>query len=218
MSRPPGRDIGLLALALLGPGAVALAGLALGTGSVARQLPGLMLFVALLVAVWLLARRGGVGPEGLGLRRPGPMGWLVCVGLTGFFIFVYGPLAVQMLVRAGADLSAEAGRLAALPGWYLVPAIVIVAGGEEWLFRGVAIERMIALGLRPVVAGAVSLALFGLVHLPLWSAPVAASTLVAGAILTGLYLWRREVVSLIVAHVLTDLAGFGVFSGGDGCA
>ena len=52
-----------------------------------------------------------------------------------------------------------------------------------------------------------SLAAFVLVHLPVWGPGPAATTLVSGGILTLLYIWRRDVLMLICAHVATDLWG-----------
>jgi hypothetical protein len=43
--------------------------------------------------------------------------------------------------------------------------------------------------------------------LPLWGPGVALSTLVSGGVLTAPYLWRRDVLFLMLAHVATDLYG-----------
>jgi membrane protease YdiL (CAAX protease family) len=97
--------------------------------------------------------------------------------------------------------------LAGLPSWYLALTIVIVAAGEEWLYRGYAVERLIALTGSGMAAACLSLLAFGLAHLPLWGIGASLTTLVSGALFTGLYLWRRDVSFLILAHVATDLYG-----------
>ena len=65
---------------------------------------------------------------------------------------------------------------------------------EELFYRGYAIERlqMIGLGL-----------FFSLGH---WSggAPDILIALAAGAILTGFYLWRRDLVANMIGHGLVD--------------
>jgi membrane protease YdiL (CAAX protease family) len=72
-----------------------------------------------------------------------------------FFVFVFSPLASIVLAKLGLH-SFDVGRsgLAGLPTWYLVVAIVIVATGEEWLYRGYAIERLQAVAGNAWVAGA----------------------------------------------------------------
>jgi membrane protease YdiL (CAAX protease family) len=36
---------------------------------------------------------------------------------------------------------------------------------------------------------------------------VALTTLVSGGLLTALYVWRRDITALVLAHVATDLYG-----------
>ena len=213
-SKPPAAmpwtAIGLL-LALLGPGAVALLSQRLATDpeTVAPRAVSLALFVALLLAVVLIARHG----ERLSLRALGFAGssWLslpLAVALAAFFVFLYGP-AVQAALAALSLGGFDEGiaRLRTLPRWYLVLAIVVVAAGEEWLYRAYAIERLEALTGNPFLAASLSLGAFVLVHLPFWGPGAALSTGVAGAILTGLYLWRRDILMLVLAHVATNLSG-----------
>jgi membrane protease YdiL (CAAX protease family) len=85
--------------------------------------------------------------------------------------------------------------------------VVVVSASEEWLYRAYAIERLQAMVSRPSLAGALSLAAFGLAHLPLWGPGVALTTLVSGGVFTALYIWRRDITALILAHVITDLYG-----------
>ena len=40
-----------------------------------------------------------------------------------------------------------------------------------------------------------------------WPVGPALTTLVSGTVFTLVYLWRRDVVMLVAAHVLTDLYG-----------
>jgi membrane protease YdiL (CAAX protease family) len=141
----------------------------------------------------------------------GRIGWLtlpIAIALAAFFIFVFGPAAYWFLVvtRLGSFAGGEA-TFVLLPKWFLILDIVIVSAGEEWLYRAYAIERLQALVGGPWLAGALSLAAFGLAHLPLWGPGVALTTLVSGGVFTGLYLWRRDITALILAHVITDLYG-----------
>lgn len=200
-----------LGLALLGPGVIALLwtrstrdGVSLRT-----SVPWLGAFVLLLAAVGLIAAYGEqltASDVGFGAVSR----WTVPFGLAlaGFFIFIFGPAAVRCLARTGlGSFETGANALSRLPRWYLALVIVIVAAGEEWLYRGYAIERLGALTGHVWLAGALSLLAFGIVHLPLWGVGVALTTIVSGGIFTGLYILTKDIVFLMLAHVLTDLYG-----------
>jgi len=200
-----------LFLALFGPGVIALLWrrFASDRAGVAANAPWLGTFILLLAGIAFIAAYG----EGLELREIGFEGtsWLSIpfgAALALFFIFVFGPAAYWLLARIGLG-SFEAGlaSLAALPRWHLGLTIIIVAAGEEWLYRGYAIERLEAMTGSGLLAGALSLAAFGIVHLPLWGIGASLTTLISGGIMTALYLWQRDVAMLMLAHVLTDIYG-----------
>jgi membrane protease YdiL (CAAX protease family) len=93
-----------------------------------------------------------------------------------------------------------------LPLW-LITAIVFRAGVvEELFYRGYAIERLQTIGLSRFWAVAIPLVIFSLGH---WSGG-AANILIAfaaGLILTGFYLWRRDLVANMIGHGLVDFIG-----------
>src|SRR5204862_1712701 len=99
-----------------------------------------------------------------------------------------------------------AGALAALTGYghgpgsaafeklplWLITLIVLRAGVvEELLYRGYAIERLQAFGLKRAWAAGLPLVIFALGH---WTGGAAniLIALVLGAILSAFYLWRRD--------------------------
>jgi membrane protease YdiL (CAAX protease family) len=90
-----------------------------------------------------------------------------------------------------------------LPLW-LITAIVFRAGVvEELFYRGYAIERLQMIGLGRVWSVAIPLVIFSLGH---WSGG-AANILIAfaaGLILTGFYLWRRDLAANMIGHGLVD--------------
>jgi CAAX protease family protein len=90
-----------------------------------------------------------------------------------------------------------------LPLW-LITAIVLRAGVvEELFYRGYAIERLRMVGLGRFWSVTIPLVIFSLGH---WSGG-AANILIAfaaGLILTGFYLWRRDLVANMVGHGLVD--------------
>ncbi len=90
-----------------------------------------------------------------------------------------------------------------LPLW-LITLIVLRAGVvEELFYRGYAIERLQAVGLKPVWAAGIPLVIFALGH---WTGGAAniLIALVLGAILSVFYLWRRDLVANMIGHGTVD--------------
>jgi membrane protease YdiL (CAAX protease family) len=198
-------------LSLIGPGVIAFASdrFADGPESLEAHATWLLAFSGLVATVVAIAFRG----ERLSWSQVGfgQMSWatpLRAAALTLFFVFVFGPLANLVLEKTGLQsFDVARSQFVGLPTWYLVTTIVIVAAGEEWLYRGYAIERLEAVIGNAWIAGGISLVLFAVAHLPLWGFGVALTTLVSGSIFTVLYIRYRDVSFLILAHVLTDLYG-----------
>ena len=142
----------------------------------------------------------------IGFRAPGLSTVALAAALAVLFIWGLGPVLVDIAARGGS-LPELAAPLAALPLWLLAANIVVVAAGEEWLYRGYAIERLAAITGSRVLAGVLSLVAFAAAHYPAWGFGMVASTAVSGAILTLCYLWRRDIIALIAAHVATDMWG-----------
>jgi len=90
-----------------------------------------------------------------------------------------------------------------LPLW-LITLIVIRAGVvEELFYRGYAIERLRMIGLGRFWSITIPLVIFSIGH---WSGG-AANILIAfaaGLILTGFYLWRRDLAANMIGHGLVD--------------
>ncbi|MDD3443850.1 MAG: CPBP family intramembrane metalloprotease [Zavarzinia sp.] len=200
-----------LALALVGPGAIALASKRLtnGTLSPSADLLWLVVFITL---VFTVAAIGILGEKlkcaEIGLGRISIYSMPSAIALAAFFIFVFGPAANWALRKTGVG-SFDHGTswLAALPVWYLCLTVIVVAAGEEWLYRGYAIERLQVVTGDAWLAGTISLLAFTIAHLPVWGLGASLTTLVSGGIMTILYIWSRDISFLIVAHVITDLYG-----------
>lgn len=199
-----------VALALLGPGAVAWWWQpASGLVTLRASAPGLGIFCMLLAGVASIALIGErLSLNQIGFERTSWRSAPSAIILALFFMFIFGPIVYAALAHFALG-SFDSGRrsLAGLPRWYLGLTIIIVAAGEEWLYRGYAIERLEQLTGNTYAAGSISLLIFGIAHLPLWGLGVALSTLASGAIFTVLYIWRRDIVALAAAHVLVDLYG-----------
>ena len=163
-----------------------------------------------------LALRGSL--ELLGVRKQGAvravlLGALVGIPMTG----------VQLLGRQGH----EALRLFLTPsGWLLLLAglalmCVTAAATEEFFFRGVLIGGLVHSGVRPLLAGAVSSALFVAYHVPYayfsphWESQghfvnaiyaALGNALVLSIAFSGVYVAsRRHLLAPFVAHALTNM-------------
>jgi CAAX protease family protein len=153
------------------------------------------------VALIVIIRRGEHLPLrsiGLGTAR-----WWKSI-LWGFLIAIVSAVAVVALAHlTGYGNGPGSAAFEKLPLW-LITAIVFRAGVvEELFYRGYAIERLQMIGLGRFWSVAIPLAIFSLGH---WSGG-AANILIAfaaGSILTGFYLWRRDLAANMIGHGLID--------------
>jgi membrane protease YdiL (CAAX protease family) len=195
-----------LALACGGPPLVAIL---LRSPSTAAALVATGAIAAIVAAVLLIATQWeGLSLAAIGLRPPSWKGFALGIAVAALFIAIIGPVLMRMpgwLGLPGFDAGLQ--KAAAAPGWLLLASILVVAGAEEVLYRGYAIERLEALTGSTVLACALSAALFALAHVPMWGWGASSATLVSGAIFAALYAWQRDLFPLVIAHVATDIAG-----------
>jgi membrane protease YdiL (CAAX protease family) len=152
-------------------------------------------------ALLIIIRRG----EHLPLRSVG-------IGTARWWISIMWGLVIAVVSAAAAGGLAYltnyghgpgSAAFEALPLW-LITLIVCRAGVvEELFYRGYAIERLRMVGFGRFWSAAIPLVIFSLGH---WSGGAAniLIALVAGAILTGFYLWRRDLVANMIGHGLVD--------------
>ena len=153
------------------------------------------------IALIVIIRRGEHLPMrsiGLGTAR-----WWKSV-LWGFVIAVTSAAIIGALAYVTSyGHGPGSAAFEKLPLW-LITAIVFRAGVvEELFYRGYAIERLQLIGLGRFWAVAIPLVIFSLGH---WSGG-AANILIAftaGLILTGFYLWRRDLAANMIGHGLID--------------
>jgi membrane protease YdiL (CAAX protease family) len=89
-------------------------------------------------------------------------------------------------------------------------ALVLTAGiCEEILFRGYALERLQLFTKNIWVAGLIGTVAFTLAHVPRYGfAPDLIGVFLIAAVLSTVYIWRRNIAGCIVLHWLID--GFGL--------
>lgn len=196
-----------LFLALLGPLVVAgppalLAGDPTSPAGIFVFLLGMWGLVIATAAVVLGPERSTLASIGLDRFRwrAAGIGLAAAVAIT---------VAMALVLSAfGSDTNAQIGRdketFTVLPTWLKVFTAITAGATEEWLYRGYAITRLSWATGNRAVAAAISLAVFTLGHLPMWGAEAAVAVLIAGFSLTLLYLWTRDLVPVVVAHVAID--------------
>jgi membrane protease YdiL (CAAX protease family) len=153
------------------------------------------------LALIVIIRRGEHLPMrsiGVGTAR-----WWKSI-LWGFIIAIVSAVAVGALAYVtGYGNGPGSAAFEKLPLW-LITAIVFRAGVvEELFYRGYAIEHLQIIGLGRFWSIAIPLVIFSFGH---WSGG-AANILIAfaaGVILTGFYLWRRDLVANMIGHGLVD--------------
>jgi uncharacterized protein len=200
-----------ITLALAGPAVVAFLGAQLAPKPLTLAAHAISLLAIALITLGVYA--WAILSEGYALKRLGfgQCSWvtpLLAIALTAFFALVFGPIACWVLSISGSqsfDVGIEA--VGQLPTAYLILTIVIVAPAEEFLFRGYAIARLSDLTGSCLLASIASVGSVGLAHVPMWGWAPAVMTIVSGGIGTAVYLWRQDIVAVIVAHIAMDLYG-----------
>jgi len=200
-----------LVIALFGPMGVAVIGERFihPPGRLVPHLLGLAALLAIVASVLLvvfLYEHQSLLSIGVQPFRWQTVAWGLVLAL--FFIYAFAPAAYWALARfklGGFDpgLAKSAG----LPVWYLTVAVIFGGIAEELLYRGYAVERVATLTDSYWLAGVISVVIFGLVHVPVWGWGPALTTVISGAVATAFYIWQRDLVAIIIAHVITDFAG-----------
>jgi membrane protease YdiL (CAAX protease family) len=193
-----------LAAAVLGPPLLAFADRA--TPGAPRPVFPVLLqlaFCAIAAGVLLVVTRVERLPlSSIGIRRPGA-GTAVTVVVLAAAAWLL-PLLTQPLVRAMVDTDAVAAamqRLFAMPLW--LRWLVAATSGfvEEILYRGYAIERLSTFAGHRWRGAVLAALIFALAHTPVWGARFAlAVDLPFGLLMTGSYLWRRDVIANGAVH------------------
>lgn len=92
------------------------------------------------------------------------------------------------------------------PWWILLLSVLTAGITEEILFRGYSLERLQEMTGSQWVSGSLSLVFFVAVHAVGWNmAHMIGVVLPLGIILTGLYFWQRNLLFVMIVHVVIDL-------------
>jgi len=162
--------------------------------------------LALLLWVRLVERRS---LRSIGLRRAG---WMtVLTGISAAAVMIAGMTLLYIVVLPAIGEQASAAKLSDLNALPLMLRIFIVLRAsifEELFYRGFAIERLAELTGSRGLAAFASLVAFTLAHVSYWGIGHLMIAAFGGAVLTGLYLWRRDLAANSIAHFITDAVAF----------
>jgi uncharacterized protein len=200
-----------LCFALGGPALIASYGNKLFDNSespIAKILQQIVLAICCLVVMGVVIFWERQPLSSIGLH---PLRWQsILWGFTfaGFLIFIYSPIIIWAMAKLShTGFASGLAQLETLPIWYLVLAVAIGGVVEEVLYRGYAAERLSWLTGGYWIGCGLSLIAFGLAHVPLWGWIPAFTTVLSGGLLTLFYLGTGDLLTAIVAHIVTDGAG-----------
>jgi uncharacterized protein len=175
-------------------------------GHLVTELLGQAAFWALFVAVLaivVLWERQSLASLWLQPFRWQSVAWGVCLAVVVVAVII----PAREWVRRSAGLSgytAGMEHMLALPLWYRLLAVLGAGIVEETLFSGYSVTRVLRFTGSAWLAGAVSLVVFCLLHLPGWGAGPALAFLVSGVPTMAFFIWRKDLLAMIVAHLAID--------------
>jgi len=161
------------------------------------------LIILALVAIlfWIIRSREKLPLSSIGLRRLKVVPALLW-SLAAMLMFGVGIAACLILFPlVGLSYGSSSGPAVPLGVSLLLYARAGIA--EEVFYRGYAIERIEALTGNRAIAAAMPLLIFAGSHFSQGPAGILI-TFVIGAIATAIYLWKRNLLILIIAHFMVD--------------
>jgi len=123
-------------------------------------------------------------------------------------IFVLFPVT-EWLRRTLGLPGYGAGMEYALASPMVLRALSVLTAGivEETLFRGYAVTRLLQLSGSLVFAIISSSVVFAALHLPVWGPGPSLGFLIGSVAMTAFFVWRRDLLAMIIAHVAIDTWG-----------
>jgi membrane protease YdiL (CAAX protease family) len=128
--------------------------------------------------------------------------------LVAIYYTMLFPLGEWVRRAAGlAGFGAGMERVTRFPVWYRMVAVVGAGIEEEVIFRGFSVTRLAMLTGRIWLAAVVTLVAFYVLHVPVWGWGFALGGVVSGSAAMALFIWRKDLLAMIVFHVSTDAIG-----------
>lgn len=132
--------------------------------------------------------------------------WAVVLVLGS--IFVLFPVTESLRQALGLPGYAAGMEYAlASPMWLRAFSVVTAGIVEETLFRGYAVTRLVQLTGSAMFAVISSSVVFAALHLPVWGPGPSLGFLIVSIAMTAFFVWRRDLLAMIIAHVAIDTWG-----------
>ena len=131
-------------------------------------------------------------------------------GLSLVAAFSFVLLPIDQWVRRQFGLSGFAAgmeQVMRFPLWYRIIAVLGAGVVEETLFRGFTVTRVAALTGSVWVAATLALIGFSVLHVPVWGWGFALGGLVSGAAAMAFFIWRKDLLAMIIFHTIVDAIG-----------
>lgn len=134
------------------------------------------------------------------------------IGVAGAAV---GLLTMLVTIPLGETLGITSNEgtlemIVGLPLWAVTLLSVTAGVTEEVLFRGYPIERLTEVTGSVAVAGTITLAVFMLVHVPMWGIGHLITISGVSVVLTIMYAWYRRLAPVVIAHFLFNFVSFAV--------
>ena len=147
----------------------------------------------------------------IGFRRPGwrslAVAVIAAIVLLAILVSEFA-LIIPLFHLSGAEVINARARIMETPYWCRVLTVLRAAIVEEILFRAYLMEKVHQLTGSWAAAVVTSVLAFTLAHLSAWGFVHLVAVFCAAIVFALLYLWRRDTISNVIAHFLTDAAGF----------
>jgi uncharacterized protein len=134
-------------------------------------------------------------------------GIVAAVVMTAIMILQF-TVIIPLFHLSTAAITVRQQAIMNMPYWYRVLLVLRAAFTEEVIFRGYLIEKVRQLSKSTTLAAIVSVAAFTYAHLRGWGPVQLIAVGGSGLVLALLYIWRKDLPSNMLAHFLSDAAGF----------
>ena len=141
----------------------------------------------------------------MGLHRQTPRSIIIAL-LASIIISVGGTLISLALIKVSglAMPTLLTEKIKDFPIWLAIWIVLSSSIAEEILYRGFLIERLGQLTGNIWTGGLITLIWFTAMHLPLGVAYCLAIVLPTSALITALYIWRRDLIATIITHLVMN--------------
>ena len=152
----------------------------------------------------LIKYKEGFGWDSIGMQRPLAGNTALWVLITSVGVILAFALAFGIINICGWSFgSSGSSAFDALPAWVLLVVVVRAGFIEELFYRGYAIERLQLLTGNRFLSALLPLLLFALFHYRQGPAGITIA-LLSGAVMTVVYVYRRNLWITITTHFLAD--------------